>query len=134
MRTISSSLIILSLLAGAAHSCGIASAADRQASVPSPVVIERFSAPHPRVGQRETVYVQALDRNKPVIGAQVTTRVLLGKRTLLTMTGSRTNHTGRAQASFTIPSVAKGKSLRVVVTVLYKGYRFPGSDDLHVRG
>jgi hypothetical protein len=98
-----------------------------------PVVIEWFAIIHPRVGQRETVYAQLLNVKTPVQGAQLSARVLLGKKLLAWKTGTVTNAHGKASAKFRVPKSWRGKKLLVPVGLKYKGKVYVGQHALLVK-
>lgn len=109
-----------------------AATAQRASSSFSPVVIERFSLPSPKVGQEETVYAQLLNHDKPVKGARLVATVYTGKHRLAVVHGSTTDAKGQAEAQFRIPSSARGSSLRVTVALTHRQYTIHGRDDLRV--
>jgi hypothetical protein len=136
MRLICSVLLATSLAASliAGQSAARANSLTvSQHRVPSPVVIEWFSQPMTTVGQREVVYFRLLDRNQALPGARLTAHVQLGKTVVMVLRGSTIDRTGRASTSFTVPASARGKVLRVVVSLAYRQYHFPGRNDLRVR-
>jgi hypothetical protein len=100
----------------------------------APVVIEWFSTVRPSVGQREVVFVRFVNNNKPVSGAQLKATLRLGKQTLGVAHGSTTDRAGKAQASFIVPAAARGKMLRVVVSLSYKRHTYRGRNDLRIAG
>lgn len=114
---------------------GVSAAPASRASTRSfaPVVVESFSAAHPRVGQHLAVNVRFLNNNRPVAGAHLTATLHLGKKSLETVHGSTTDRKGNAHAGFTVPKAARGKTLRVSVSLSYKGHTYPGRDDLKVQ-
>lgn len=115
---------------------GIASAASvsQPSAFFSPVVIESFSLSHPRVGQREVVHTQLLNNKKPVAGAHLAATIYLGKKVLMVVHGTTTNSQGKAQASFKVPSAAKGKTLRASVILTYGKHKAIGRNDIKVLG
>jgi hypothetical protein len=100
----------------------------------APVVIESFSVLHPKVGQHVAVLVRFVNNNRPVAGARLTATIRVGKHTLMTVHGAPTNKSGKASAPFTVPGAARGKTVRVLVSMKYKGHAYAGRNDLKVRG
>jgi hypothetical protein len=99
----------------------------------APVVIESFSLVHPKAGQHALVLVRFVNNNRPVAGARLTATVRIGKRTLMTLHGNATNRKGKAQAGFTVPAAARGKTVRVQVSLTYKGHTYLGRNDIKVQ-
>lgn len=114
-----------------------ASAAGKPPQPPTtfaPAIVEWFSAIHPKAGQHVFVYARFVNNNKPVPGARLTATLRLGRHNLKTVHGTMTGRKGVARAAFGVPGAAKGKSLRVVATLSYKGKTYQGRNDLKVRG
>ena len=136
MRSLAIALLAAALASPAsAPLCDVSAATVSGSSTRSfaPVVVESFSVAHPRAGQHVVVNVRFLNNNRPVAGARLSATLRLGKKILETVHGSTTDRNGNAHAGFAVPKSASGKTLRVAVSLSYRGRTYPGRDDLKVQ-